>query len=80
MKYIDMYLNYLKIVKKYSDKTILSYSDDLIEYNEFLGNNFINILNIDLNITKEYLKYLYDRKINKNFISRKLSSIRGFYN
>ena len=71
---------YLKIVKKYSDKTILSYSDDLIEYNEFLGNNFINILNIDLNITKEYLKYLYDRKINKNSISRKLSSIRGFYN
>ncbi len=80
MKYIDKYLNYLKIVKKYSDKTILSYSDDLIEYNEFLGNNFINILNIDLNITKEYLKYLYDRKINKNSISRKLSSIRGFYN
>lgn len=80
MKYIDMYLNYLKIVKKYSDKTILSYSDDLIEYNEFLGNNFINILNIDLNITKEYLKYLYDRKINKNSISRKLSSIRSFYN
>lgn len=80
MKYIDMYLNYLKIVKKYSDKTILSYSDDLIEYNEFLGNNFINILNIDLNTTKEYLKYLYERKINKNSISRKLSSIRGFYN
>lgn len=80
MKYIDMYLNYLKIVKKYSDKTILSYSDDLIEYNEFLGNNFINILNIDLNTTKEYLKYLYDRKINKNSISRKLSSIRSFYN
>lgn len=77
---MDMYLNYLKIVKKYSDKTILSYSDDLIEYNEFLGNNFINILNIDLNTTKEYLKYLYDRKINKNSISRKLSSIRSFYN
>lgn len=77
---MDMYLNYLKIVKKYSDKTILSYSDDLIEYNEFLGNNFINILNIDLNTTKEYLKYLYERKINKNSISRKLSSIRSFYN
>ena len=80
MKYIDKYLEYLKVVKKYSDKTINSYFDDLIEYNEFLGNNFINILNIDLNITKEYLKYLYDRKINKNSISRKLSSIRGFYN
>ena len=80
MKYIEKYLDYLKVVKKYSDKTILSYYDDLIEYNEFLGNNFKNILNIDMDITKEYLKYLYDRGINKNSISRKLSSIRGFYN
>lgn len=80
MKYIEKYLDYLKVVKKYSDKTILSYYDDLIEYNEFLGNNFKNILNIDIDITKEYLKYLYERGINKNSISRKLSSIRGFYN
>ena len=43
MKYIDKYLEYLKIERKYSDKTILSYKDDLIEYNEFLGNNFTNI-------------------------------------
>ena len=46
MKYIEKYLDYLKVVKKYSNKTILSYYDDLIEYNEFLGNNFKNILNI----------------------------------
>ena len=80
MKYIEKYLDYLKVVKKYSNKTILSYYDDLIEYSEFLGNNFKNILNIDIDITKEYLKYLYERGINKNSISRKLSSIRGFYN
>ena len=80
MKYIDKYLEYLEVVRKYSDKTIKSYSDDLIEYNEFLGNNFKNILDINIDITKEYLKYLYDRGINKNSISRKLSSIRGFYN
>ena len=80
MKYIDKYLEYLDVVRKYSDKTIKSYSDDLLEYNEFLGNNFKNILDINIDITKEYLKYLYDRGINKNSISRKLSSIRGFYN
>ena len=56
MKYIDKYLDYLKVVKKYSDKTILSYYDDLIEYSEFLGNNFRNTLDIDLDITKDYLK------------------------
>lgn len=80
MKYIDKYLEYLKVERKYSDKTILSYKDDLIEYNEFLGNNFTNILNIDMNIVNNYMKYLYDRKITKSSISRKLSSIRGLYN
>ena len=35
MKYIDKYLEHLKVVKKYSDKTIISYYDDLVEYNEF---------------------------------------------
>lgn len=80
MKYVDRYLEYLKVVKKYSDKTILAYYDDLTEYNEFLGNNFTNILNINYEVVKSYLKYLYDTKISKNSISRKLSSIRGLYN
>ena len=47
MKYIDKYLEYLRVVKKYSDMTIKSYSDDLIEYNEFLGDNFLNILEVN---------------------------------
>lgn len=80
MKYIDMYLEYLKVERKYSDKTIISYKDDLIEYNEFLLNNFTNILDISSEITQMYMKYLYDRGITKSSISRKLSSIRGLYN
>ena len=31
-------------------------------------------------MVKEYMKYLYERKISKASISRKLSSIRGLYN
>lgn len=80
MIYIDKYLEYLKIVKKYSDKTILSYRDDLIEYNEFLGNNFKNIIDIDKIVVNNYLKYLYEKNLNKNSICRKLSSVRGLYN
>lgn len=80
MKYINNYLEYLRVVRKYSDKTILSYYDDLVEYQEFLQNNFINILDIDDKVVKDYLKYLYSRNITKTSISRKLSSIRGLYN
>lgn len=80
MKFIDKYLEYLRVIKKYSDKTILSYKDDLIEYNEFLGNNFTTVTNIDKELVNKYLKYLYERELNKNSICRKLSSIRGLYN
>lgn len=80
MVYIDKYLEYLKVIRKYSDKTILSYRDDLIEYNEFLGNNFTTITKIDKTVVNNYLKYLYERDLNKNSICRKLSSIRGLYN
>jgi len=80
MKYINEYIEYLNKIKNYSDKTSISYYNDLIEYNEFLGNNFIGILDADYDIVTKYMKYLYERKINKNSISRKLSSIRGFYN
>lgn len=80
MVYIDKYIEYLKTIKKYSDKTVLSYKDDLIEYNEFLGNNFKKITTIDREIVNKYLKYLYERNLNKNSICRKLSSIRGLYN
>lgn len=80
MKYIDRYLEYLKVFRKYSDKTIESYYNDLIEYNEFLGNNFTIITDIDKEVVNKYLKYLYERDLNKNSICRKLSSIRGLYN
>ena len=80
MKYIDKYLEYLEKIKKYSDKTTESYKNDLIEYNEFLGNNFTTILKVDKEIVNKYLKYLYERELNKNSICRKLSSVRGLYN
>lgn len=80
MVYIDRYLEYLKVIKKYSEKTIESYKEDLIEYNEFLGNNFTNIIKVNKEIVNKYLKYLYERNLNKNTICRKLSSIRGLYN
>ena len=39
-----------------------------------------NLLNVSEDDVFRYLKYLYDRDLNRNSISRKLSSIRTFYN
>ena len=75
MKYIDRYLEYLKVVKKETDNTISSYRNDLIELYDFKT----NLLDINEFDVRDYLEYLYSRGLNRNSIARKISSIRGFY-
>ena len=76
MKYIDEFLEYLLVIKKHSDNTIINYKVDLCEFLEFTNGNIL-ITKDDVN---SYLKYLYDVGNSKSSISRKLSSLRSFYN
>ena len=75
MKEILGYLNYLKVVKKYSDCTILGYKEDLLELYDFKN----DVLKYSEDDVRDYLEYLYSRGLSRNSISRKLSSIRSFY-
>ena len=75
MKYIEKYLEYLKVVKKDSNYTISSYKIDLMELHDFKT----DLLDINEKDVRDYLEYLYNRGLNRNSIARKISSIRGFY-
>ena len=75
MKYLDDFLEYLLVIKKHSDNTIINYKNDIISFLDFNSNN-INIKKEDIS---NFLKYLYDNNVNKSSISRKLSSLRTFY-
>ena len=77
MKYIDEFLDYLKVIKKHSENTIINYKNDIVEFNEFVNGNLLNIKKEDIN---NYLNNLYSLKEAKTTISRKLSSLRNFYN
>ena len=77
MKYIDDFLEYLLVVRKHSDNTIINYRTDILEFNGFMNNNLLDVTKEDVN---NYLKYLYDNKISKSSMARKLSSLRTFYN
>lgn len=75
--YIDMFYLYLKTNKKYSRNTINAYLRDIEEFTDFI-NKVINITDEDISL---YLAHLYnDNKLSKSSISRKLSSLRTFYN
>ena len=77
MKYINEFLEYLDIIKKHSQHTINNYKIDLLDFYQF---NNEKLLNINRDIVNKYMQYLFDKKVSKATISRRLSSLRSFYN
>lgn len=75
MNYIDDYLKYLKIEKKYSDNTIKSYHNDLNELYIYFKNKDITKLN-----KKDLIKFIENNKDkNDKTLSHYISSFRSFY-
>lgn len=75
MKDIEAFLKYLKVLRKDSDYTIVSYENDLLELYDFTT----DLRGITEEIARDYLEYLYMKGLSRNSISRKLSAIRSFY-
>ena len=79
-KIIDDYLEFLKDQKNYSDYTIKSYENDIMEYFNYINSEGLNYKDIEYSDIRFYLMYLKDNKKDNNAsIDRKLSALRGFY-
>ena len=79
-KELTEYLDYLKYQKNYSDYTIDSYKNDILEYLNYLNSEALNFKKVEYSDIRFYLMYLKDEKKDDNSsINRKLSSLRGFY-
>lgn len=76
-KYINSFLNYLKVEKNYSDNTIEGYHKDLLDYKEYLNKK--NIKDTDYKFIRNYLSYMFLKKYEKKTISRHISTLRSFY-
>ena len=80
VKELNSYLDYLKYQKNYSDYTVESYKDDILEYFDFLEREVLNFKEVEYSDIRFFLMYLKDEKKDDNSsINRKLSSLRGFY-
>ena len=76
---ISEFLDFIEKQKNYSKHTNINYEIDINEFREYLIKEHINYLDVDYEIIKGYLVYLYDKKLSRNSIARKLSSLRSFY-
>ncbi len=78
MDKLNLFLEYLKEERNYTNNTIVSYKNDIEEFIDFYSD--LNILNLTYNDIKDYLMFLYNKKYSNSTVSRKISSVKSFYN
>lgn len=75
-----LFKEYLLTQRGYSLRTVTAYQEDLKDYLNFLavngGGSYLNVEPIDV---RSYLGALYDHHYARNTVSRKISSLRSFY-
>ncbi len=77
---VDKFLFFLKVELNYSELTIKSYQLDLTDFFGYIKSKKINYLTITNHDVRGYLKYLDSCNLKNSTISRRISTLRTFYN
>lgn len=77
VRYIDKFIDYLKIEKNASEYTLINYSVDLRDFSKFLGD--ISVETIDYLVLRRYLAHMKEKNYSKRTVARKLASLRSFF-
>lgn len=76
-RYIDKFVNYLKIEKNASRHTIINYTEDLKGFSAFLQDKPLEEVNYLM--IRKFLAALRSNEYQKKTIARKLSTLRSFF-
>ena len=78
---IDAFLDYLRLERNYSVKTIVSYRTDLLEFEEYFKkvDAELDFTRVDAGIVRNWMVNLMDNGRTATTVNRKLSSLRSFY-
>jgi integrase/recombinase XerC len=74
---VRKYISYIEIEKNYSRHTVLNYSNDLRDFQGFVGKTDVD--KIDLILLRSYLAHLKRKNFAKRSLTRRLSTIRSFF-
>jgi len=77
LRYIDKFINYLKIEKNASGHTIINYSIDLRDFAAFLGE--AGIESVNYLFLRKYLAHMKTKNYSKRTVARKLATLRSFF-
>lgn len=78
--YWQSFKEYLQIEKNASPYTVKYYLNDLELFFDFLASEAVNDLReVDERVVRVFLNALYNRKLSRRSVSRKISALRTFY-
>ena len=78
---IESFLDYLRLEKNCSEKTIVSYGTDLTKFDEFFKSvdEEVDFTTVDADVIRSWVVNLMDGGCTSTSVNRKLSSLRSFY-
>ncbi len=80
--YVNSFLQYLRLEKRYASNTLVAYENDLGQYTNFISKNYKDLSLLDVNhhqIRSWAVHLLREDKIGTKSINRKLSAVKSFY-
>jgi len=81
MSLINIFLSYLQFEKRASEHTVISYHNDLEQFNSYLELAFPDLewKDVDATVVRTWLITLMEEKITPRTINRKISALKSFY-
>ena len=78
---IDSFLDYLRLEKNYSEKTVVNYGIDLAQFEGFFKekDEELDFTTVDADLVRAWIMSLMDQGYVATSVNRKLSSLRSFY-
>mgnify|MGYP001384756206 FL=1 len=78
---IEKFIDYLQIEKNYSSNTLSAYKKDLIEFKNFINENFEKypIEHAEYKAIRLWIVELVNKNLSNRSINRKVSSLKSFY-
>lgn len=77
---LKMFIEYLQIEKNYSQYTVEHYQYDISDFAKFMVEQTIKRFeDVQYTDARLYLTFLYERKLARKTVAKKISSLRSFY-
>jgi len=76
---LNAFADYLKNEKNFSVHTLIAYDHDVRSFIDYLNREGLNLETFSYQHARGYLVYLYEQKLTRSSVSRKISSLKTFY-